>query len=398
MFKARCVVWLGLTLGLARPVCAQDTDVPSFLGDPPRADDEWNSAYDGTWDPDWDSAFTQSSAPWQLNLAGGARQTDTQPSGSQAAGAPSNAQREYYALATLQLPLEQAVTRGSGSRARRSAPGHAQASTPVAATTHAPTSTDRPEPAPPAQQRTPTSLHAQAGATGDRPTADRRRVLLRQTLALTQQLLMHVTDTVSDRAALQSLASLTKRSRWSGLVPELRVRGVYGFDRTVSQQDSSGIYPTDLTTRGGHDSLIEGRLSFRLDRLVYGDQEGALNQRRRDIRLHEEKRKRDAVASLTAWMDARRRRAAPDLDSEQLLEALREEQEALLALHLMSDGWFEGELTLELLGLTELMEHAEILPEQDPEAARVIEPESATNAAPRAHDSESDQPAQPSDG
>jgi hypothetical protein len=219
---------------------------------------------------------------------------------------------------------------------------------------------------------------------------------VRQTLALTRQLMDRVTGTVNDRAALKALSSLTRRSRWSGLVPELRVRGVYGFDRTVSQQDSSGIYPGDLTTRGGHDSLIEGRLSFRLDRLVYGDQEGALNQRRREIRLHEEKRKRDALAALSAWLDARRRRAHPELEADQLFKLLHEEQEALLSLYIMSDGWFEGEATLERLGYGELLEEvAATSGEEVLELEDRVEPGSANQASPSAQHNQPDDPHEP---
>jgi hypothetical protein len=184
--------------------------------------------------------------------------------------------------------------------------------------------------------------------------------LRQQTLALFHQVMRHISRSDGERASYQELASLTKRSRWSGLVPELRLRGVYGFDQTVSQEGSTGIYPGDLTTRGGHDSLIEARLSFRLDRLVYGDQESSHYQRRRELRQGEEKRRQDAVQSLLVWLDARRRLADPDLSPERWYDALQDEESALLTLHSISQGWFQGELTLELLGYDALLHPAPV--------------------------------------
>lgn len=410
MFKARLVAWLCFTFGWVHAVRAQDAEVPFLLGDPPRADDEWNSEYDGTWDPDWDRAFTQSGAPWQLSVAGGARQAGDGPSTSQS-GASGSAQREYYALATLQLPLDQLPSKSVRSRADSLDPSRVAKSAPRATSeqssapapahqsaTRASERTAAPHDAPSTPSASATAARGVGSGIGAVDPTRAQRILLRQTLTLTEQLMDRVTGTVSDRAALKALSSLTKRSRWSGLVPELRLRGVYGFDRTVSQQDSSGIYPGDLTTRGGHDSLIEGRLSFRLDRLVYGDQEAGLNQRRREIRLHEEKRKRDALVLLSTWLDARRRRAHPDLAPEQLFKLLREEQEALLSLYIMSDGWFEGEATLQRLGYMELLGAVEGTTTEDLlEADNLAEPDSATTAPPGAKDAEANQPNDPGD-
>lgn len=386
MLHIRRFAWCFLALCWPPIARAQDSDVPFLLGDPPATDHEWNSEYDGSWDPGWDRSFSDSNRAWQLSLAGGA-QWD-----SALAAATERQAASYYALALLQLPLDELMPRVRAKPVVAAKTETTKTKSQPADRSTAPTSDTGPDHSHlrsvhldvPIEENTADASDGLLDSIGSKGALAARRVLQRQTLALFKHLLRHVSGTVGDRSALQDIASLARRSRWSGLVPELRVRGVYGFDRTVSQEGSSGIYPGDLTTRGGRDSLLEGRLSFRLDRLVYGEQEGSLYQRRRELRLGEEKRKREATDALASWLDARRRCVDPDLSPDDVAEAIHEEQSALLTLHLMSEGWFEGEATLQELGYIELL-GAGMPPPDEPPTTPMADEISAvdTSAYPR---------------
>lgn len=144
------------------------------------------------------------------------------------------------------------------------------------------------------------------------------------------------------RGAELRLKSLVRRSRWSGLSPELRLRGVLGFDRTTSTEETVGIYPGDTTVRGARDSLAEVRLTFRLDRLVLGDGEDSLERQR--IELEEERRElvEEALELFSTWRLAQAKSEDPSLPPDESLEALVDAESAALQLHLMTGGWFAG--------------------------------------------------------
>ncbi len=164
--------------------------------------------------------------------------------------------------------------------------------------------------------------------------------------------MLHVETAQGFQNEQARMARLVKRSRRSGLVPELRLRGVYGFDQTTSLADATGIYPGETTTRGGRDSLAEVRLAFRLDRLVYGDQETTLERHRTTQKEAQKKVAQTAVDLVLKWWQAERATENPELlpDEHEAL-VLRAEQ-ALVSLYLLTDGWFRGRETLRALGLS----------------------------------------------
>lgn len=145
-------------------------------------------------------------------------------------------------------------------------------------------------------------------------------------------------------ASMRRLSALGRRSRWSGLSPELRLRGALGIDQTRSI-DSAGIVPGDETLRDASDSLVEIRLTFHLERLLFAGQEVALERARQQL-LAERTELHAAVGrELLAY-----RRALQRLEDEELLDEDRADFEfdaerARLALFLLTDGWFRGEET-----------------------------------------------------
>lgn len=147
------------------------------------------------------------------------------------------------------------------------------------------------------------------------------------------------------------IARLARRSRRSGLAPELRLRGVYGFDQTTSLEDATGLYPGETTTRGGRDSLAEVRLTFRLDRLVYGDDETTLERHRTSQRDVQRKITQTAVDLVLKWWQSERGADDPELLPEEQAECAARAEAALVNLHLLTGGWFRGRGTLRALGL-----------------------------------------------
>lgn len=369
MFAAKQCILLLLGLVWNQAARAQDEDLPFLLGDVPSADSEWYSGYDGLWDPGWDRSLANSNGPWQLSLvAGAAFNGSNQLQSAALPASPSSDGRNYYAMAMLQVPLQEL-----GAPLAKVPPAKVR-------TKSAPTRPPResepqersavvPEDGP-SEQSTP--LISQNVAADQEPNAQRgqspefsalglvegtrqERVARTELIVLVKKLLQTTHDAEGHATSMAQLNSLRRRSRTSGLVPELRVRGVFGFDQDTSQQDTGGLYPGDSTTRGGRDSLVEARLTFRLDRLVYGDQEAILFQKRRDLEIDAQKRARTAVQMLVEWMTALRRSRDDSLLFDEWLETQGEEQQALLSLYLATDGWFQGEITLKNLGLHQLL-------------------------------------------
>ena len=154
----------------------------------------------------------------------------------------------------------------------------------------------------------------------------------------------------ADKAAgfggsLRRLGAIRQRARWSGLAPELRLRGATGIDQTRSI-DSAGVVPSDETLRDGSDSLMEIRLTFHLERLLHAGPEVALERARQDV-LRDRAGVRSLVGKeLVTYVRERRRLAGDLLDDEAREKAEHSAEQARLALYLLTDGWFRGAETL----------------------------------------------------
>lgn len=178
----------------------------------------------------------------------------------------------------------------------------------------------------------------------------------RDFLHLVRETMKRVRAEASHAARLSKLVS---RSRLAGWVPELRLRGVYGFDRTVSSEEAQGIYPGETTTRGARDSLVEARLTFRLDRLVFGDGEAGIERQRGQLAAQASKTKQRALELLFTWRKAETLIRAGTLFEEEELELVLKSEQALAELHVLTKGWFQGIDTANSLSLVLFDEAAE---------------------------------------
>jgi hypothetical protein len=141
---------------------------------------------------------------------------------------------------------------------------------------------------------------------------------------------------LADDAAVDSMAA---RARTSAALPELRLRAM----RTIDESGRVTLSDTDpyrYTEAGGATNWLEARVTFRLDRLVFADEEVSLER----VRLERtEVRARTAAKVLQVLFEWQRARALVDEPSSSSAEhfaAVLRELEAAAILDVMTDGWF----------------------------------------------------------
>jgi hypothetical protein len=139
--------------------------------------------------------------------------------------------------------------------------------------------------------------------------------------------------------SLRRLQSLRSRSRWSALLPELRLRAARSTDQslrlTPTQDD-----PYRYTEAGGTDLLFEARLSWQLSKLLFALPEVGV-ERLAQARSARQRQLADRVLKvLFEWQRARLKEdnvfLLPEEQSEAAIDALQAEAE----LFILTDGWF----------------------------------------------------------
>ncbi len=351
----RGFVAIGAVFGLLFPLeaLAQETPIDEFdLGD------SWvDGEGEGGWFTPWGPAFTRSSGSFRLDLSAGtsleSRQTDSESNAGKPAGRWSRS-RDYYALATLQVPLDRILSSDSTQRSLRTVgnePRLARRGPDAEETLVGSLPARKPEERSSGQgesrqteqggvrEEEPPS-ESQVAEELPRPSAESDSLTPTLVLALAREIAERVGEPLD--GAKRRLKSLIRRSRWSGLSPEMRVRGVLGFDRTTSTEETVGIYPGDTTVRGARDSLAEVRLTFRLDRLVLGDGEDSIERQHIDLEQERRKLVHQALEMFSKWRLAEARSADPSLPPDESLQARVDAEAAMIELHLMTGGWFQG--------------------------------------------------------
>jgi hypothetical protein len=141
------------------------------------------------------------------------------------------------------------------------------------------------------------------------------------------------------RAGERRLDSLSDRARASAALPELRLRGARGIDysRKLSPTTTD---PYKYSEEGAADLLLEARLAWKLDRLLFADEEIAIERLRGDRAAARQKLVARVLEALFRWERARLARADPELSpAERDLAELRI-NEAELWLDVLTGGAF----------------------------------------------------------
>ncbi len=135
-----------------------------------------------------------------------------------------------------------------------------------------------------------------------------------------------------------ALDAMVKRARLSALLPEARLRAMQSSgDRLYEYSSADSYHTTDGT---GTTVWLEARLTFRLDRLLFTEQELQTQRIRLDRAQLRARIAAKVVAEIAKWARARVDEAASPLDSDARTEALLRAMGAEVTLDVLTDGWF----------------------------------------------------------
>jgi len=149
-----------------------------------------------------------------------------------------------------------------------------------------------------------------------------------------------------DRQKLDGLAS---RARASAALPELRLRVARSDDETLRLTPTTED-PYRYSLAGGTDLLLEATATWRLDRLIFADEEVALMRLRLDRDKAEATIAARTLQKLFAWRRAFGESRDPDLSEEERAEAALVAWESHAELDVLTGGWFSERLNELWLG------------------------------------------------
>jgi hypothetical protein len=219
-------------------------------------------------------------------------------------------ERAFTGMLLASIPLER-FAGGPAPRAGR--PALAEGAAPRSEPAPPPASPEPAEPSPPLPVRV---------------TPDVARAAVRAAL--------HHARLTDPEARIDSLAT---RARTSSLLPELRLR----VARQVDEQQNlspTEYDPSRITAAGGASLWLEARATWRLDRLVFADEEVALERLRRERAEAQSKLVKRVLDLLFAWQRALAREADAAKSPEDRLAATLDLVEIEASLDLVTDGWF----------------------------------------------------------
>jgi hypothetical protein len=140
-------------------------------------------------------------------------------------------------------------------------------------------------------------------------------------------------------AARSRLFGLATRARSSAVLPELGIRTLRSSGQLLRLSPTVDD-PSRYTQAGTSELTIEARLTWRLDRVVFADEEVTL-ERLQIERDAAERRLIDYVLErLELWQRGRARAADPDTEPEQRETAELNAIAAAVELDVLTDGWF----------------------------------------------------------
>lgn len=129
---------------------------------------------------------------------------------------------------------------------------------------------------------------------------------------------------------------LAARARASALLPEVRFRVMRATRDTSAVADTPSAYSPYFADR----TVIEGRVLFRLDRLVFADEEVPIERLRADATLERERVAHRVLEELTKWQRAQLDLTLSPADSAERLDAALRVIEAESSLDVLTGGWF----------------------------------------------------------
>ena len=149
----------------------------------------------------------------------------------------------------------------------------------------------------------------------------------------------HALESAGYLNARSRLAGLATRARSSAVLPEVGLRTLRSSGQMLRQTPTIDD-PYRYTQAGTSELALEARLTWHLDRLVFADEEVAL-ERLQIERDAAERRLIDYVLErLELWQRGRARAADPNTEPEQRETAELSAIAAAVELDVLTDGWF----------------------------------------------------------
>jgi hypothetical protein len=133
---------------------------------------------------------------------------------------------------------------------------------------------------------------------------------------------------------------MASRARWSAILPELRLRAMRTADARAQVDDR--VYDARYVDTVGNVMYLEGRMTWRLDRLIYADDEAGIERMRRE---RQDARQRVAARTLEAlfhWQKAILELETSAPDTKEAWEAQLKAAEAAATLDVLTGGWFSA--------------------------------------------------------
>lgn len=135
------------------------------------------------------------------------------------------------------------------------------------------------------------------------------------------------------------LDALASRAKTSALLPELRLRATRAIDETESLAPTE-YDPSRRTATGSATTWLEARATFRLDRLVFADDEIAIERQRSARAAERTKLVAKVLDLLDAWQRARFTEADPEAKADARSRATLSATSAEASLDVLTNGWF----------------------------------------------------------
>jgi hypothetical protein len=135
------------------------------------------------------------------------------------------------------------------------------------------------------------------------------------------------------------LEGLKTRARWSATLPELRLRVLRSNDESLRLTPTLED-PERYTHDGGTDFLLEASATWKLNRLVFADEEIAVERLAVERDKNAERLSREVVARLFEWHRALSELGARDLSPKRRSLAELERLEAEVELDVLTGGYF----------------------------------------------------------
>ena len=181
----------------------------------------------------------------------------------------------------------------------------------------------------------------ESGATTPAPAAAHKRipVELRITPRLARGAVHHALAVAGYYSARTRLASLSGRARSSAVLPELGLRTLRSTGQNLRLTPTPDN-PYGYTQAGTSELLLEARLTWHLDRLLFAEQEVSLERLQNERDAAERKLVEHVLERLASWQSNRVRGADEESEPEIRQTAELEALGAAVELDVLTDGWF----------------------------------------------------------